>query len=699
MNFTRGRPRRRNVALAGPGLAAVLALVAGLSPARAADQVVSVKGRDGDAVQAAWRSALAKAKQSPGDRIIVQLPDRISAPDAIRLSGGGAPGAPITLRGAKAGTVVTGARWAPSRPASDNPRAAQLPFPKEMRARIRWVELGRLLSPAEQARVHYVYSQTPTVHEGRAYTYHGQPLAFSGGARLTPTRWPQDKDIEHPQPIEDSQRPYVLYADAYNDQAVDGVRLEAELAERLTREPAFAVVGFLSRNWLYETFEPVRLDKDAVYIRRPKYAVMPQNGHFWLENLASALSAPGQFFFDKRNWDLYYIPAPGDRSNGLDLPVAEHVLIADGARHVRIENVAFKQATKSAVLMTNAEDVVISGAFIGQSKIGAEIVGGRDNRIEKSVIDDIGLLGIDIDGGDRKTLTPANNGVFESRITHYGKDWGPYNPGVRLRGVGNKIVDNEIAFGEHAILYFHNDHEISGNIIHDIVEKTGDQGAIYAASDYAARGTVVRNNYLYNIRAKTQRHHFSGGVDKVMGLYIDDLLSGQTLDGNIIINSFLPIQVSGGRQNKVTNNLIANFDRPAAIDFDRRGMVWPSESNAITWSLEGLFAVDYQHPPYSDRYPGLASVLTDRPFAPIDNEFSGNVVMGRGKTLLNASGGSDRYVTPRNNTLIDQDPAGLDLDGVWRGVVATGADSPALRQAYARVKSTQSKMLRLTVPH
>ena len=85
--------------------------------------------------------------------------------------------------------------------------------------------------------------------------------------------------------------------------------------------------------------------------------------------------------------------------------------------------------------------------------------------------------GISLSGGDRTALTPAEHVAENNHIHHYARVKRVYQPGITLRGVGNRAVRNLIHNAPHMGMGFSgNDHTIELNEIHSVCYESNDAG-------------------------------------------------------------------------------------------------------------------------------------------------------------------------------------------------------------------------------
>ena len=538
------------------------------------------------------------------DSIIIDLPKYISLSRAITIDAGssGEVDAPLIIRGREVGgSTITGAKKLPPEPANDHAFESGWPAKSSIRSKLRQVHLGELaasLSPAMAPRM-YAKDASP-----------GRLFVFEGDRRLMPARWPTDR--------------YATDFTILQSDNANSVSLKLpEDAGDLKGQEYLWIAGYWGWNWWYEALKVTVTDNHVVGFPKPGSPVR-DTSRFYLLNTTAGLTQDGYYYFASETSDIFYLPAT-DFDRGLNIPVADNLLRVVGAQNIRIELVAFEKSIGPAVVIENSQNVVLSNCYVGHvGSHGVVISGGERNRVESCVVDDTGLSGIVVSGGDRRTLTPGGHVVRDTRITRFGKEIPAYRPGIRLMGVGNRIEGCEIADAPHAgIIFEGNNHSIVGNILHSLVLDTTDAGAIYAGRDWTFRGNNIVSNYFYDIT-----NHVDESV--VVGVYLDDELSGTNVSANVFSNVDQAILVGGGRDNLITENLFLDSGKQnATIVVDLRGLSWQAAMREPGGSLiRGLERVPYLKSPYIDQYPELAAVLTDQPGAPLNNRIMHNLSQG-----------------------------------------------------------------------
>ena len=340
---------------------------------------------------------------------------------------------------------------------------------------------------------------------------------------------------------------------------------------------------------------------------------------------------------------------------------------AEGADNLTIDGFTLT-CVRSTAAVVSGNGCVLKNLTVTNAADHGIAVTGANNLVENCDISHTGRGGIFLTGGDRTTLTSANNRAVNNYIHDFSEVFQTYQPGIQLNGVGNVCAHNEIANSPHmAIGYSGNDHLIEYNNIHDVVLHSSDAGAIYAGFDWCAHGTVIRYNLLRDIGA-------NGFTPD--GIYWDDGHSGQTAYGNILINvkkfSFL---IGGGRDNIVKDNIIFG-DTRNPIHYDDRnrdGFVnggWAAQAtnspDAPHWVK--LRAIPYTNEYWKARFPQLSRLITDIttdpddpdfPINPVGSVISGNIIAA--PSIGHIAESVYRYSTVENNTIVSSiEEIGLD---------------------------------------
>jgi Right handed beta helix region len=390
---------------------------------------------------------------------------------------------------------------------------------------------------------------------------------------------------------------------------------------RWTDEHDVWVSGFLRWNWAYETRPMAVLSGSMGEIAldsAPQYG-FAKAFRMAVHHAAAELDIPGEWVRSQDRKRL--IAWPRDAMAALEVSVAEQLVVIDGARHVRLEGLTFERVRGEAIVVRDSEDIGIvrcSIRWTGGRAVSIE--GGLRNGVSGGLIEDAGEGGVRLVGGDRRLLKPAGHFVRDTVIRRFSRLGQTYRPAIALEGVGNRAEGNAISDGPHMAVFFSgNEHIIALNEIADVVATTSDSGAIYTGRDWTAQGTVIKHNFIHDVRGRD-------GFE-VKGIYLDDFASGITIDGNVFVRVDQPVFIGGGRDNVVSSNVF--IASQPAIHIDGRGRTWAADAiaNKTSELYKALAAVPTASLAWIERYPRLYTLLSDDPADPKRTLARGNRVL------------------------------------------------------------------------
>lgn len=452
------------------------------------------------------------------------------------------------------------------------------------------VSSGRQISGWTESTANGVKVWTARVPEGTDFM-----TLFKGDEKLPVTRYPENGYLL----VENSDRENALFTDetspwqgwGYGDTSFfAGKDLKYDSFRNLT-DVRIKLMHF----WFCESTRLKSIDGRKITVEMPCSMKVEANQRYFLENVFEELNSPGEWYLDRQENTLYYVPRDGEsmESTVLFAPSLTKFFDISGSENISFKNIIFKNSDwcystpdpsvgwldNYGLLFPQGNLECEGAAEITKSKginfINCDFlnIGNCAIRFHREVSDsvvsgctfrEIGSNVVFIDGWNTEdeALKTKNIRVYDNLIEGYGRNF-PSGIGVLItHGSGCEIDHNEIHDGYYTAIslgwmwgysYSASDYNrITNNHIYDIGQGwLSDMGGIYTLGIQAH--TVLSGNKIHNVAADPNEGGYGG-----WGIYLDEGSSRITVEKNLVYdcgsNSF---HQHYGEDNLIRNNIFA----------------------------------------------------------------------------------------------------------------------------------------------
>ncbi|MBR2339213.1 MAG: right-handed parallel beta-helix repeat-containing protein [Clostridia bacterium] len=442
------------------------------------------------------------------------------------------------------------------------------------------------------------------------------------------------------------------------------LRLDGEKIKKWAGAKHAYLGGYPKHAWADECVKIAKIDAEngTVTTEQPHlfgYQFTHHSGYY-VVNLLEELTDEGEYYIDIDENVLYFKPsADVDLETAtLQISVMDKVMVAiENAENVSFEGITFENTRNSGVYIEGGDGCTVKNCVfrnmgilavqIGQGatplehglndchgahsplakpfkplsrEMGSwhEYIyefaawdnnGGKNHSVEGCKIYDCGAGGILLGGGNRKSLTPANNRVHNCEFWSTNRLDKTYKGAVNMMGVGNTVSHCYMHDLPAFAIYLHgNDHTIEFNDITRVCIETSDSGAIYMGRDMSEVGNVFRNNYIHDLENTIET-----GLG-VCAIYFDDWDIFNAVYDNFFVNikggGFCVIHHTCGGLLSFHNNFIVDCVPGIQPDNKSNSYIYMHRDllamkRVHTVDENDLGGVDVTSPIWREKYPYL----------------------------------------------------------------------------------------------
>ena len=372
-----------------------------------------------------------------------------------------------------------------------------------------------------------------------------------------------------------------------------------------------------------------------VTMSRPSSMLIQDFDRYYFENVFEALNEPGEWYLDKQNGKLYYVPFEGEKADSLTLYASdvEQLVEINGVNGISFENIAFTRTdweiptngskitmgdwsvqnnmdfpqaaldVKGVVMVSYAEDIHFKNCDF--TDLGASALkfmeGVKNSSVESSYFENIAATAIFAGGMNclpQEADYTLNITIKNNEIYKYGRKF--YCAiGIHITYCDTaEVVNNEIHDGYYTGIscgwvwgyayHVTKNINISRNLIYNIGQGwLSDMGGIYMLGKQP--GTVLSENVIHNVAADPGEGGYGG-----WGIYLDEGSSFMSVEKNLVYAcGSQSLNIHYGEGNVIRNNIAA---------LSAEGQVNPGidkgESHATAMYYNNIFLTDGNTPIY-----------------------------------------------------------------------------------------------------
>ncbi len=278
-------------------------------------------------------------------------------------------------------------------------------------------------------------------------------------------------------------------------------------------------------------------------------------------NLLEEMDIPGEYYFDTDTQKIYYFApeeiTPEDTFEmANDSSTYPQTVFIQRAKNITFRDIEFYGSRSDNMLYVSCADNIrfIDCDIHGSATRGISAINVTNFLADGCNIYDTGSNGISMNGGVHASQTAwginvqssaaltvnSNNIARNNHVYNYSMnptlgsdgqgitiDRGSY---ARSKSIGDKIENNLIHGNRFigGIRYGGLRLSVKRNEVYNLLQSVDDAGVIYSGRSFTEFGNTVSENYLHSFDAISPARY------AVMGIYLDDFQSGQTVERNII---------------------------------------------------------------------------------------------------------------------------------------------------------------------
>ena len=423
---------------------------------------------------------------------------------------------------------------------------------------------------------------------------------FKDGKRLSRSNYPKQGVLKVADPFEGEGVPSDWSPEFFTHTVAFGAHTEDLIDFANVSDVDVRLMHF----WCDELLPLRSVDMSTGRIETSKISSMTirVDDNYVFENVREALSLPGEWYLDRTEGKLYYVPQEGDTAENTELYAGgcEQLIRMSGAENISFQGINFENTDWERIDGTFfGRDMFVShpaydnieyggphpqAAFEVPAAVYISACSGidftdcrfenisytavkfdaasKDCNITACRFNEIGANAVFIHGDFVVPATTQNINVTDCHISNYGRIFNNAIGILLTHAVDCELSNNEIHDGWYTGISVGwnwgysdnptNNIKICDNLIYNIGNGwLSDMGGIYTLG--IQPDTVISGNVIYNVGCDEGEYGYGG-----WGIYLDEGSSGILVEKNLVYDcSSQTFHQHYGKDNTVTNNIFA----------------------------------------------------------------------------------------------------------------------------------------------
>ena len=367
----------------------------------------------------------------------------------------------------------------------------------------------------------------------------------------------------------------------------------------------------------------VNTENGRIQTTKPSAMRIRVDDNYTFENVKEALSLPGEWYLDRNEEKLYYIPQAGDTPENTVLyaGINKQLITLNGADNISFQGINFENTdwnhvdgthtgkafapshplykyieygadhpqaafeVPAAIYISSSSNINFTDCrFENISYTAVKFDKASENcNVTSCMFNEIGANAVFIHGDFVVPATTKNINITDCHINKYGRIFNNAIGILLTHAIDCNLTNNEIHDGWYTGISVGwnwgyspnstNNIKICDNLIYDIGNGwLSDMGAIYTLG--IQPDTVISGNVIYNVGCDEGRYGYGG-----WGIYLDEGSSGMLVENNLVYDcSSQTFHQHYGKDNVIRNNIFA-FGGDGAFRITRN-----EEHNSLTLS-------------------------------------------------------------------------------------------------------------------